>query len=617
MKKSALIRISVSALAICTVASIAGAITGTVAWFQYSTRAQVAYTGTTMHCSQNLRISLDGNTWQTELQSSDTQNYLLSHGRSDTALKPVTTGEHKKNEKINGFKRNPIYQFNHVDSWIEADESDYVTFPVRLKVVDVNGKSGEYLLEKKIYLSDLTIVTSSNNPAIKYDITDALRVHYDVGDFHATLANQEYNVNTYGALDLDGDSKLDKSEGYDFTDGRSILQYGLEREIKGVVEDNNNLPTNPNEGDVYYFSQDQEYKEYKENAFTSLKINAESYSNKHVDDNSIIADDSNPANISGQSIGSTVNAVPTFNELPGADLAENTKDVRKVANENKNYEWNGSAWVASDETTATKAQVNSFDQLIKVNDGDVYYARDKNLLYKYNNNAWDVYADVTVDTLPANLPSIGDSYKVASLNKQFTWNGEVWKEVTLDPNNTNQVDNEENLPGQGVYGKRYYLTTDKKYHRWSGNADVWSIEDKDLDVLKIDVTIYLEGWSKLASKGTVASKSNLPAVGTYIPTDKSYHIGSGEERVNYQWNGSAWVVGGEGNDGEIARLSDLPNIGDSFRCLDDDKTYVLNYANNEFSWVEGEGSAIWDDLNYVQSSFNIGMRFSSEIHTTH
>ena len=76
MKKSALIKISISALAICTTASIVGAITGTVAWFQYSTRAQVAYTGTTVHCSQNLRISLDGNTWKTELQSSDTQNYL-------------------------------------------------------------------------------------------------------------------------------------------------------------------------------------------------------------------------------------------------------------------------------------------------------------------------------------------------------------------------------------------------------------------------------------------------------------------------------------------------------------------------------------------------------------
>lgn len=615
MKKSALIKISISALAICTTASIVGAITGTVAWFQYSTRAQVAYTGTTMHCSQNLRISLDGNTWKTELQSSDTQNYLLNHGRNDTALKPVTTGEHKKDEKINGFKRNPIYQFNHMENWIEADTSDYVTFPLRLKVVDVNGKSGEYLLEKKIYLSDLTIVTSDNNPAIKYDITDALRVHYDIGDFHATIANQEYNVNTYGALDLDGDSVLDKSEGYDFTDGRSILQYGLEREVKGVVEDNNNLPANPNEGDVYYFSQDNEYKEYQQGIFESLKLNAESYSNKHVDDNSIIADDSNPANISGQSIGSTVNAVPSFNELPGADLAANTKDVRKVLNENKNYEWDGSAWVVSSETTTTKAQVSNLDQLIKVNDGDVYYARDNNLLYKYNNNAWDVYADASVDVLPANLPSIGDGYHVN--NKNYQWNGEAWKEVEVATDFTNSVSSLEELPGQGVYGKRYYLTTDEKYHRWSGNADVWSIEDKDLDVLKIDVTIYLEGWSKLASKGTVASKDALEAAATYIPANKSYHIGSGEERINYEWNGSAWVVGGEGSDGEIERLSDLPNIGDSFRSLDDDKTYVLSYANNEFSWEEGEGSAIWDDLNYVQSSFNIGMRFSSEIHTTH
>ena len=562
MKKSTFNKISISALSIVTTASIVGAITGTVAWFQYSTRAQAAFTGTTVHCSENLRISIDGNDWKTELNSSETQQYLLNNGREDTALRPVTTGEHKKDEKINGFKRNPIYQFNAMENWIEADESDYVTFPLRLKVVDVNGKQGEYLLAKKIYLSD----TSSNNPEIKYDITDALRVHYDIGDFHATLANQEYNVNTYGPLDLDGDARLDMSEGYDFTDGRSILQYGLEREIKGVVEDDQHMPANPSEGDVYYFVEGNEYKEYKEDAdaFKPLKINAESYSNKHVDNNSIVADDSNPNDIKGQSIGSTVNAVPTFNELPGAGLEANQKDVRKVTSENKNYEWDGNDWVVSEETTT-------------------------------------------------GLPEIGDSYYVASADKNYTWNGSSWVEVEVE-NNFNAIDE---LPGNDVYGKRYYSSADKKFHRWSGNGDNWNVEDKDLDVLKIDVTIYLEGWSKLASKGTVASKEALPSAATYIDTEKSYHIGSGDDRVNYIWNGTNWVVGGEGTDGEVARLSDLPNIGDSFRSLADGKTYVLTFANNAFSWEEGEGSAIWDDLNYVQSSFNIGMRFSSEIHTTH
>lgn len=617
MKKSTFNKISISALAIVTTASIAGAITGTVAWFQYSTRAQVAFTGTSVHCSENLRISLDGDNWKTELTSSETQQYLLNNGREDTALKPVTTGEHKKDEKINGFKRNPIYQFNEMEDWIEADETDYVTFPLRLKVIDVNGKQGEYLLAKKIYLSDLTIVTSSNNPAIKYDITDALRVHYDVGDFHATIANQEYNINTYGPLDLDGDSKLDLSEGYDFTDGRNILQYGLEREVKGVVEDDEHMPANPNEGDVYYFAQDNEYKEYKNGAFASLKINAESYSNKHVDNNSIIADDSNPNDIKGQSIGSTVNAVPTLDELPGAGLQSGQKDVRKVASENKNYEWNGSVWVASEETTTTKAQVNSVQDLITVHADDVYYARNKNLLYKYSGSAWEIVADESVDALPNNLPAINDSYHVADSDKNYVWDGQNWNEAQVNTDFANEVASLEQLPGYGVYGKRYYLSEDEKYHRWSGNGDVWTIEDQDLDVLKIDVTIYLEGWSKLANKGTVASKTALPAANEYIDTTKSYHIGEDANRVNYVWDGTSWVVGGEGNDGAIERLSDLPNIGDSYRSLDDDKTYVLTYANSAFSWEEGEGSAIWDDLNYVQSSFNIGMRFSSELHTTH
>ena len=51
-------KLVVTCLALLTGASVAGSITSTVAWFEYATRAQVAYTGTTSHCSKLLRISL-------------------------------------------------------------------------------------------------------------------------------------------------------------------------------------------------------------------------------------------------------------------------------------------------------------------------------------------------------------------------------------------------------------------------------------------------------------------------------------------------------------------------------------------------------------------------------
>ena len=152
MGKNIISKISITTFAVATITGIIGSVAGTVAWFQYSTRAQVAYTGTSVHCTQNLLISLDGENWKTELNSADTISYLMNkQQRKDTALRPVTTGEHKKDAKIKGFKRNPIYQFAATEDWLDAtSEEDYVTFPLYLKVVDSVGKDKSYNLEKNI-----------------------------------------------------------------------------------------------------------------------------------------------------------------------------------------------------------------------------------------------------------------------------------------------------------------------------------------------------------------------------------------------------------------------------------------------------------------------------------
>ncbi len=614
MGKNLLSKISITALAIATTTGVIGSVAGTVAWFQYSTRAQAAYTGTSVHCTQNLLISLDGQNWKTELNSADTISYLINkQQRKDTALRPVTTGEHKKDEKIKGFKRNPIYQFAATEDWLDATYlEDYVTFPLYLKVTDSAGKNKSYNLEKNIYLSDLTIV---NNPKEgKADISNAIRVHFDVNDLHATLAKDAFEVQTYGPLDLNGDNLDDLSKGYDFSDGRHILQYGLKNEVKGVVDedDDDQLPAaSLNNGDVYYFEKDNSYKQYDEenDVFKPLLCAAESYSNAIGD---FVSDDSDPSNIVGNPIGKTLASVPELEELPNKD------DVRKVSSLNKNYKWNGSAWEETNAAT-TKSAVSSVDDLRTATLNEICFADDTNKQYIYNGENWVVYADETVTALPDQLPAINDSYFIGENENRinYIWDGEEW--LKGGEGSLGQVNALENLPGYGVYGKRYYNSSDDKYYSWSGNGDVWNEVNEHLNLLKVNVTIYLEGWQKLANKGTVAKVTDLANASTYIDTSKSYHIGEDEERVNYMWdeNQLAWVEGGNGEDGKINYIRELPNLGDSFQVEEDGKIYVLKYENNAFAWAEGEGSAIWDDLKYVESSFNIGMRFTSEIHLNH
>ena len=58
MKIRNLKKIAVSTMALAMGAALAGSISGTVAWYQYSTRSTVSYSGASAHCTENLQIRL-------------------------------------------------------------------------------------------------------------------------------------------------------------------------------------------------------------------------------------------------------------------------------------------------------------------------------------------------------------------------------------------------------------------------------------------------------------------------------------------------------------------------------------------------------------------------------
>lgn len=87
-------KVVITSLALLTGAALAGSVSGTIAWFQYATRAQVAYTGTTSHCSKVLRISAkNGTTW-----GPWGNNIVLS--APDALYAPITTGAQAKNAAL-------------------------------------------------------------------------------------------------------------------------------------------------------------------------------------------------------------------------------------------------------------------------------------------------------------------------------------------------------------------------------------------------------------------------------------------------------------------------------------------------------------------------------------
>ena len=212
-------KIIVSTLALAMGAALAGSVSGTVAWFQYSTRAQAAYIGTSAHCSESLQVSVDGgSTWKTELSATDVAGNLVSG--SATSITPITTGAQAKDAALSGtFYANPIYQVPAYENWQTATIANYVQFSLKFRVLDVNTNLTTQLA-KDVFLTNLTIIDATDGA----DLSDAVRVHF-ASTNNMLFAKTATSTNVFGPLDLNNDGAYDKSVGYDW-DERSELVYG-------------------------------------------------------------------------------------------------------------------------------------------------------------------------------------------------------------------------------------------------------------------------------------------------------------------------------------------------------------------------------------------------------
>lgn len=265
-------KIVVPALAICVGAAVAGSVSGTVAWYQYSTRASTAYLGTTAGTAGNLKLRIKGSNtstndgWVNSLTKEDIAAYLegKSVGQNiipitgsnlgpDSAIKTYNAAA--ANEEPNHkplFFKNPIRSFEErVDydsnSWLKADESMYVQIPLEVAFIEFDGvKKGEEdkeYLSKDVFLSDLLIQEDYKNNAdpqnIKKDLSDAIRVHISTfeedasgnrtNEFNRLISKNGGSILTEGYLDLDGDAKddtyvnsNDRGAAYGFGDSASL-----------------------------------------------------------------------------------------------------------------------------------------------------------------------------------------------------------------------------------------------------------------------------------------------------------------------------------------------------------------------------------------------------------
>lgn len=220
-----------------------GSIGGTIAWYQYSTLATAAVSGSSAKCTENLQVAVgtgEGLAFKSSLTTNDIANYLkTTRAEADketvTVLKPVTAGNQERNATLNGLKSNPVYQHGPYTDWEDAVNTDYVTFPLTFRVLDIDGNSGNTLLNRdsKLGLSDITIEgkdVAGNEAEGKTDISSAIRVHFSskdgTADVNRLVSKDGVETVTHGPLDLNGDGTDDTMAKYEWDNNSTAIDYG-------------------------------------------------------------------------------------------------------------------------------------------------------------------------------------------------------------------------------------------------------------------------------------------------------------------------------------------------------------------------------------------------------
>ena len=236
-------KIIVPTLALAMGAALAGSVSGTVAWFQYSTRAQAAFIGTSAHCSESLEIQatavsgvLSSTAWGTELTAA--QVATATGIASGTKVEPVTSGAMTATGALpSKFYSNPVYQHFIYDEWMESNPASYYQFELHFHVKDINGAETAAYLAKNLYLTNLSIVSLNDSGAAAeseaHDLYKAVRVHINCGSTNLLFANDGTNGTTVSTavgakLDLNNDGNYDKTPGYEWTTGTEEKIYGAE-----------------------------------------------------------------------------------------------------------------------------------------------------------------------------------------------------------------------------------------------------------------------------------------------------------------------------------------------------------------------------------------------------
>lgn len=241
--------------------ALVGSVSSTLAWYQYSTKAQAAFIGTSVGESENLEIKtadLDGNSqpiWKSSLSSADVNKLIANYNSLNIIpITPAVTEQAPDFAQTSALLNSGFY--SGIETGVagygtnprKANANNYVQF--KLNVRYKKTSNSDTYAEKLLKLIDLTIVDNAGpkaNPSdtegTQLDLYKAVRVHISAGTNYSLFARDSLTAidssdannatratvrtDTFGNLDTNNSGENDKALAYEWETNNNYVMYGF------------------------------------------------------------------------------------------------------------------------------------------------------------------------------------------------------------------------------------------------------------------------------------------------------------------------------------------------------------------------------------------------------
>ena len=231
-------KIIISTLALAMGAALAGSISGSVAWYQYSTRAAAQLTGTSIGTTGNLQVKLEYGShvsgYSTYVDNSAAPDLFKPMSASGTTAGSLT------------YYRAPVARQASLPAYGASEAKPYVDYTLSFVF-----KENDVQVAKNVYLTKFAI----ENAGAAHDVSSAVRVEI-IGTNKFFLDQREAggDTTTHGNLDLDpeglpgynipdtefwklddSDYAADHSKAIDYKNGGSFESYTTQAHSAALV----------------------------------------------------------------------------------------------------------------------------------------------------------------------------------------------------------------------------------------------------------------------------------------------------------------------------------------------------------------------------------------------